>query len=80
MYLQLKKKKKESLKNMPHLLTMMLKVTRSVEPEKKGGVREMEEIESEREEGMAASDIRKLKLEHSWEVRFQIFRPVFHSG
>ena len=64
---------------MPHLLTM-IKVTRSAGPEKKGGVREMEEIESEREEGMAASDIRKLKLEHSWEVCFQIFRPMFHSG
>lgn len=65
---------------MPHLLTMMLKVTRSGEPEKKGGVREMEEIESEREEGIAASDIRNLKLQHSWEVCFQICRPMFHSG
>ena len=65
---------------MPHLLTVMLKVTRSGEPERKGGEREMEESESEREEGMAASDVRNLKLQHSRAVCFQIFKLMFHSG
>lgn len=49
-------------KIMPHLLSVMLKVTRSGESERRGGEREMEESEVERKEDKAAVDIRSLKF------------------